>query len=139
MAQVNRNGGSATKPKISMIENYAKNLSINTTANFVNLLDIDSRGDSTGNIIIHNDAGGDLDYRVLVNCQHIDDITTPTATDATNRDNGWRVLTTGQIATTEEPEEYNFANNYYTKIFVQVKHTSGTTVVSCWYRGTKSQ
>ena len=89
--------------------------------------------------LIKNDAGGDLDYRVLVNCQHIDDITTPTATDATNRDNGWRVLTTGQIATTEEPEEYNFANNYYTKIFVQVKHTSGTTVVSCWYRGTKSQ
>ena len=62
MAQVTRNGGSATKPKISINENYAKNFSASITNAYVNELDVDSRGDVTGNVIIHN--GGSWRFRL---------------------------------------------------------------------------
>ena len=132
MAQVNRNGGSATKPKISMIENYAKNLSVNTTANFVNLLDIDSRGDSTGNIIIHNDAGGDLDYQILANAKPLSSIVDPAGSN--DDDKGWVTLATGSVATTAAPSIQTLSNPY-TRVIVQIKHTSSTTNVDIWHRG----
>ena len=137
MVQVNRNGGSATKPKVSITENYAKNFSANTTNAYVNELDVDSRGDVTGNVIIHNGGIGDLDYRVLGTCEHIDDVIPPVPTDGINRDNGWIVLVTGSIATATVPKEYDIANNFYTKIVVQVKFTTATTITRTWYRGTK--
>jgi len=139
MAQVSRNGGSATKPKISITENYAKNLSTTITNAYVNELDVDSRGDTTSNIIIHNGGVGDLDYRVLGTCEHIDSIVAPVVSDGINRDNGWIVLVTGSIATTTVPKEYDIANNFYTKIVVQVKFTTATTVTRTWYRGTRVQ
>tara|TARA_B110000263_G_C15113558_1_gene420985 strand:- start:70 stop:489 length:420 start_codon:yes stop_codon:yes gene_type:complete len=139
MVQVNRNGGSATKPKVSITENYAKNFSASITNAYVNELDIDSRGDVTGNVIIHNGGVGDLDYRVLGTCEHIDDVIPPVVSDGINRDNGWVVLVTGSIATATVPKEYDIANNFYTKIVVQVKFTNATTITRTWYRGTRSE
>ena len=139
MVQVNRNGGSATKPKISINENYAKNFSASITNAYVNELDVDSRGDVTGNVIIHNGGVGDLDYRVLGTCEHIDDVIPPVVSDGINRDNGWIVLVTGSIATATVPKEYDIADNFYTKIFVQVKFTTATTITRTWYRGTRSE
>ena len=137
MVQVNRNGGSATNPKVSITENYAKNFSTNITNAYVNELDVDSRGDVTGNVIIHNGGVGDLDYRVLGTCEHIDEVVPPVVSDGINRDNGWIVLVTGSIATATVPKEYDIANNFYTKIVVQVKFTTATTITRTWYRGTK--
>ena len=138
MAQISRNGGSATKPKISITENYAKNLSTTITNAYVNELDVDSRGDTTSNIIIHNGGVGDLDYRVLGTCEHIDDVIPPVVSDGINRDNGWVVLVTGSIATATVPKEYDIANNFYTKIVVQVKFSNATTITRTWYRGTRN-
>ena len=138
MVQVTRNGGSATKPKISINENYAKNFSTSITNAYVNELDIDSRGDVTGNVIIHNGGVGDLDYRVLGTCEHIDEVVPPVVSDGINRDNGWIVLVTGSIATATVPKEYDIADNFYTKIFVQVKFTTATTITRTWYRGTRA-
>ena len=138
MVQVTRNGGSATKPKISINENYAKNFSTSITNAYVNELDVDSRGDTTSNIIIHNGGVGDLDYRVLGTCEHIDDVIPPVVSDGINRDNGWVVLVTGSIGTATVPKEYDIADNFYTKIFVQVKFTTATTITRTWYRGTRA-
>ena len=139
MAQVTRNGGSATKPKISITENYAKNFSTTITDAYVNELDIDSRGDVIGNIIIHNGGVGDLDYRILGTCEHIDSVVAPVVTVGTNRDNGWVELAAGSIATTAVPKEYDIEENFYTKIVVQVKFTTASTVTRTWYRGTRSE
>ena len=139
MVQVNRNGGSSTNPKVSINENYAKNFSTTITDAYVNELDIDSRGDVTGNVIIHNGGVGDLDYRVLGTCEHIDSIVAPVVTVGTNRDNGWVELATGSIATTALPKEYDIEENFYTKIVVQVKFTTASTVTRTWYRGTRVQ
>jgi len=138
MVQVTRNGGSATKPKISINENYAKNFSASITNAYVNELDIDSRGDVTCKVIIHNGGVGDLDYRVLGTCEHIDDIIPPVVLGGINRDNGWVVLASGSIATTTGAKEYDIADNFYTKIFVQVKFTTATTITRTWYRGTRA-
>ena len=139
MVQVTRNGGSATNPKVSMNENYAKNFSTTITDAYVNELDIDSRGDVTSDIIVHNGGVGDLDYRILGCCEHIDSVVAPVVTVGINRDNGWVELATGSIATTAVPFEYKIADNHYTKIVVQVKFTTASTVTRTWYRGTRSE
>jgi hypothetical protein len=46
-------------------------------------------------------------------------------------------LVTGSIATATVPKEYDIANNFYTKIVVQVKFSNATTITRTWYRGTK--
>lgn len=113
-------------------EQYDENESIATTSSFVTLLDIDARAVKESVIVIHNEAGGDLDYQILGNAKDIRSVVAPTGTN--DDDKGWVVLATGAIATTEVPEIQTFSNPY-SKVILQVKHTTATTDVSAWHRG----
>jgi len=136
MAQTNQSG-KLGRLKNGVYENYAENLAVVTTGTFENALDVDCRAVFKANIVIHNDAGGDLDFRILANIRPIADIVAPVAVDSTNRGNGWIVLSTGSIATSAAPTQYKVEESY-TKVIVQIKHTTSTTNTDIYYRGTRS-
>ena len=137
MAQTNQSG-KLGRLKNGVYENYAENLAVATTGAFVNQLDVDCRAVSKANIVIHNDASGDLDFRILANIKPIASIVAPIATDSKNRGNGWIILSTGSVASSAVPTQYK-VDETYTKIIVQVKHTTATTNTDIYYRGNRSQ
>jgi hypothetical protein len=138
MAQIS-NVSKLSRLKNGVYENYAENLAISTTGVFVNQLDVDCRASKIIDIIIHNDGAGDLDYRILANIKQIGDITPPVVSDTINRSNGWIMLSTDSIATTTVPKEYKIADNIYSKVIVQVKHTTTPTPTNIYFRGTRGQ
>jgi len=116
----------------SLTGQYNENEEVATTAAFVTALDVDSRSIRESVFIIHNNAGGDLDYQILANARPLADIVAPAGTN--DDDKGWVVLSTGSIATTVAPTIETLSNPY-TKVIVQIKHTSLTTNVDIWHRG----
>lgn len=119
-------------PQGEIYNQYDKNLGIATTASFVTVLTVDSTPIRESVFVIHNRTAGDLDYEILGNSDHDDDITAPTGTD--DDDGGWVVLATGSIATTVAPTVETLSNPY-TQVVVRVKHTSTTTTADVWHRG----
>ena len=103
-----------------------------TTAAFVTALDIDSRTIRSSVFVIHNNAGGDLDYQILANAKPLSSIINPAGSN--DDDKGWVTLATGSVATTAAPSIQTLSNPY-TRVIVQIKHTSSTTNVDIWHRG----
>ena len=127
MAQVNSEERNAVK-----YNKYAKNEAVATTASLVNILTVDMRALTQGNLVIHNRAAGDVDYVVLATMRDFATIVAPTGTD--DDDEGWVVIDSASIATTVAPDEINITLPY-TQIVVQIKHTSLTTDVDIWFKG----
>jgi len=119
-------------PQGEIYNRYDKNLGTATTGTFVTVLTVDSTAIRESVFVIHNRTGGDLDYQILGNSEHLDDITAPTGTN--DDDDGWVVLGTGSIATTVAPSVETL-NNPYTQVVLQVKHTTTTTTADVWHRG----
>lgn len=119
-------------PQGEIYNQYDKNLGVATTGSFVTALTVDSTPIRESVFIIHNNAAGDLDYQILGNAEHLDDIVAPTGTD--DDDKGWVVLKSASIATTVAPDIETLSNPY-TQIIVQIKHTTLTTDVDIWHRG----
>lgn len=131
MAQATRSE-KLQSPQGEIYNQYDKNLGTATTGSFVIVLTVDSTPIRESVFIIHNRAAGDLDYEILGNSDHIDDITAPSGTD--DDDKGWVVLATGSIATTVAPTIETLSNPY-TQVVVRVKHTTTTTTADIWHRG----
>ncbi len=113
-------------------EQYNHNKNIATTATYATLLDIDCRAINESVFIIHNVTGGDLDYQILATAEDIRSVVDP---DGTNDDDkGWVNLKTNSIATGTAPVIETLGNPY-TRIVLQIKHTTLTTDVSAWHRG----
>ena len=53
----------------SLVGQYNENEEVATTGTFVTALDIDSRAIRSSVFVIHNNAGGDLDYQILANAK----------------------------------------------------------------------
>lgn len=119
-------------PKGEIYNQYDKNLGTATTASFVTALTVESVPIRESVIVIHNNAAGDLDWQILANAEHLDDIIAPTGTD--DDDEGWVSIETGSIATTIAPKIVTFSNPW-TQIVVQIKHTTLTTNADIWHRG----
>ncbi len=111
---------------------FDKALGIATTGSFVTVLTIDCLPIRESVFVIHNNAGGDLDYQILANADHPDDIVAPTGTN--DDDKGWVLLGTGSVATTVAPAIETLTNPY-TQVIIQIKHSSSTTNVDIWHRG----
>jgi len=120
------------KDGTNVLDQYDEVEEVATTATFVNTLTIDSIGIRESHIIIHNNAGGDLDYEVLGNNRISTSIVAPTGTN--DDDKGWVVASSGSIATTVAPDEINISNTY-TQVIVRIKHSTATTNVDIWHRG----
>jgi len=117
----------------NVLDQYDEIEEVATTATFVNTLTINSIGIRESHLIIHNNAGGDLDYEVLGNNRDPSLIVAPTGTN--DDDKGWvNVVTPASIATTVAPDEINITNTY-TQVIVRIKHTTATTNVDIWHRG----
>lgn len=117
----------------NVLDQYDEIEEVATTASFVNTLTINSVGIRESHLIIHNNAGGDLDYEVLGNNKDPADIVAPTGTN--DDDKGWvEVVTPASIATTVAPDEINITNSY-SQVIVRIKHTTATTNVDIWHRG----
>jgi len=130
MAQVDNNTGTTDQ----IVEILAENEEVATTASFVTCLDVDARRVRDGELIIHNNAGGDLDYQVLATVKDFDTVSDPTGTD--DDDKGWIVHTSASQATTAAPDEITIAKTY-SRLIVQIKHTTLTTNVDVWFRGVR--
>jgi hypothetical protein len=131
MVQVNYNPSQAE----STSEVQAENLGTATTAAFVSLLDIDCRNVIDGLVVIHNKTGGDLDYKILATIRDYDTVSLPTGTD--DDDKGWVEQTAETvIATTAAPDQIVISNTW-SRIVVQAKHTTLTTDVDVYFRGTQ--
>ncbi|MBC8549025.1 MAG: hypothetical protein H8D23_05180 [Candidatus Brocadiales bacterium] len=117
----------------SVVGQYNEYEEVATTSSFVTALDVDARGIREALLIIHNNAGGDLDYQVLGNIKQLEDIVDPTGTD--DDDKGWVVISSASAATNTAPDVIAL-NSPYTRYVVQIKHTSLTTNVDIWFRGT---
>lgn len=125
-----------TSPKGEIYNKYDENLGVSTTSSFVNQLIIDSTPLRDSVIIIHNNGAGDTDFQIMGNARHPDDIVNPTGTTATDRTNGWVILLngTGSIASGAVPLKQSFTNPW-SRVVVQVKHTTTTTSVNIHSRG----
>jgi len=132
MAQVNRGREKLTNDGGSLIGLYNENEGVATTASFVTVLDVDSRTVRESVFIIHNNAAGDLDYQILANARPLESIVDPSGTN--DDDKGWVVLSSSSIATTAAPSIETLSNPY-TRVIVQIKHTTLTTDVDIWHRG----
>ncbi|KKM02105.1 hypothetical protein LCGC14_1787750 [marine sediment metagenome] len=119
-------------PKGEIYNQYDKNLGTATTASFVTALTVDCTPIRESVVVIHNNAAGDLDWQILGNSDHIDDIVAPTGTN--DDDKGWVIIQSGSKATTVAPEVITFSNPW-TQIIIQIKHTTLTTDVDVWHRG----
>ena len=127
-AQVNN----TTTFGIGISDYFSKNKGVDTTSSFVTILEVTVRGIRNGAFIIHNQGVGDLDFKILGTLEHPSDIVDPTGTN--DDDKGWIVLTTSSIATTIKPSIFSLSDSY-TKIIIQIKHTTATTKVDVYYRG----
>ena len=112
---------------------YDKQIDQATTSSFVTALDIDSRPIRESVIVIHNVTAGDLDYQILANAEVFDDIIDPTGTD--DDDNGWIVLKASTSITSGAAPAIETFSNPYTRVVVQIKHTTATTDARIWHRG----
>ncbi len=74
----------------------------------------------------------DLDYKILGNLRPLASIVTASGTN--DDDKGWVTLVSGSIATTGAPDVHTLSNPY-TRVIVQIKHTSSTTNCDIWHRG----
>lgn len=119
-------------PQGEIYNQYDKNLGTATTASFVTVLTVDSTAIRESVFVIHSRTGGDLDYEILGNAEHLDDITAPTGTD--DDDDGWVNLASASIATTVAPDVVAITNPY-TQVVVRIKHTTATTDVDVYHRG----
>jgi len=131
MAQVDR-AEQIKSSRGGIYNQYNETEEVATTASFVTALDVDCVPIRESLFIIHNNAGGDLDYQILGNVRHLDDIVAPSGTN--DDDKGWIVIASASIATTVAPDEVVVTKNY-TQIVVQIKHTTATTNVDIWHRG----
>ena len=132
MAQVDTQREKISNDGGSLIGQYNETEEVATTAAYVTVLDIDVRTIRESAFIVHNNAGGDLDYKILGNLRPLANIVTASGTD--DDDKGWVELVSGSIATTGAPDVHTLSNPY-TRVIVQIKHTSSTTNVDIWHRG----
>ncbi len=132
MAQVDTQREKISNDGGSLIGQYNETEEVATTAAYVSVLDIDVRTIRESAFIIHNNAGGDLDYKILGNLRPLASIVTASGTN--DDDKGWVTLVSGSIATTGAPDVHTLSNPY-TRVIVQIKHTSSTTNVDIWHRG----
>lgn len=116
----------------SLFEQVSNNKNVATTSSYVTLLDIDCRAVSESVFVIHNVTAGDLDYKIIANAEDIRSIVAPTGTD--DDDKGWVVLKIGSVASGAVPAVETLGNPY-SKIILQIKHTTATTNASAWHRG----
>jgi len=119
-------------PQGEIYNQYDKNLGEVTTASFVTVLTVDSTPIRESVFIIHNNGSGDVDWEILGNAEHIDDIVAPTGTN--DDDKGWVVLKSSSVATGTAPSVETLSNPY-TQVVVRIKHTTTTTDVDIWHRG----
>lgn len=132
MAQVDTPREKVSNDGGSLVGQYNENEEVATTGTFATALDIDSRSIRESVFIIHNNAGGDLDYQILANAKPLSSIVDPTGTN--DDDKGWVTLATASVATTADPSIQTLSNPY-TRVIVQIKHTTSTTNVDIWHRG----
>lgn len=115
-----------------LYEQVNNNKSVATTGTYADALDVDCRGVGESVFVIHNEGAGDLDYQILANAEDIRTIADPTGID--DDDDGWVVLGSGSVATATAPAIETLGNPY-SRIIVQIKHTTLTTNASIWHRG----
>ena len=119
-------------PQGEIYNQYDKNLAEATTGSFVIALTVDSTAIKESVFVIHNNAAGDLDYEILGNAEHLDDIVAPTGTN--DDDKGWVNLKSASVASGAAPA-VDTLSNPYTQVVVRIKHTTATTDVDIWHRG----
>ena len=112
---------------------HDKNLNVSTTATFTTALDIVTSSLRESTFVIHNKGSGDLDYQILGNLDVNSDITLPTGTD--DDDAGWIVLKASTTIGTGIAPAVETLSNPYTRILIQIKHTTLTTNVNLYHRG----
>lgn len=132
MAQVDTPREKIANDGGSLVGQYNENEEVATTGTFATALDIDSRAIRSSVFVIHNNAGGDLDYQILANAKPLSSIVDPAGSN--DDDKGWVTLATGSVATTAAPSIQTLSNPY-TRVIVQIKHTTSTTNVDIWHRG----
>lgn len=112
---------------------HKNNLAIATTGSLINALTVNLQAIKigTGQIMIHNQTAGDLDYVILGTYADAATIVAPTATD--DDDDGWIQIAAASIATTVSPVEIAITKGY-SQVVVQIKHTTLTTNVDIWFR-----
>lgn len=121
------------RPKGGLYNQYDEVIDQATTAAFVTAIDVDSRPVRESVIVIHNVTAGDLDYKILGNARDFDTIVDP---DGSNDDDkGWVEVVAETIITTGSAPDVVIVTNPYTRLIVQIKHTTATTNVSVWHRG----
>ena len=111
---------------------HKKNEAVATTAAFVNVLTVDMRSVDEGNLTIHNETAGDLDYEILGTMRDFATIVVPTGTN--DDDKGWVSIASASIATTAAIAEVNITLPY-TEIVVRIKHTTLTTNADIYFKG----
>lgn len=104
-----------------------------TTASFVTALDISTSSIRDSTFIIHNKTGGDLDYQILGNLGVYGDIVDPTGTN--DDDKGWVVLKASTSIATGTAPAVETLSNPYSRVIIQIKHTTLTTNSCIWHKG----
>lgn len=104
-----------------------------TTSSFVTALDVSTSSIRDSTFIIHNKTGGDLDYQILGNLGVYANIVDPTGTN--DDDKGWVVLKSSTSVATGTAPAVETLSNPYSRVIVQIKHTSLTTNVNIWHKG----
>ncbi len=120
------------RPKGGLYNQFDRAEDVATTATFATTLDVDIRPVRESVFIMHNVTGGDLDYQILGNAKAFNDIVDPTGTN--DDDKGWVVLASASVASGAVPAIETLSDPY-TRLVVQIKHTTATTNVSVWHRG----
>ncbi|HEC66170.1 MAG TPA: hypothetical protein ENI23_12840 [bacterium] len=121
-----------SRPKGGLYNQFDEVEDVATTSAFVTALDIDLRAVRESVVIIHNVTAGDLDYQILANARDFSNIVAPTGTN--DDDKGWVSLQSASIASGAIPAIETLSNPY-TRMVIQIKHTTATTDVSIWHRG----
>lgn len=132
MAQVDTPREKIANDGGSLVGLYNENEEVATTASFATVLDIDSRTIRESVFIIHNNAAGDLDWQILANAKPYSSMVDPTGSN--DDDKGWVTLGSGSVASGAAPTVQTLSNPY-TRLIVQIKHTSSTTNADIWHRG----
>jgi hypothetical protein len=132
MAQVDTAREKISNDGGSLVGLYNENEEVATTSSYVTALDVDSRTIRESVFVIHNNAAGDLDWQILANPRPLGSIVDPTGTD--DDDKGWVTLGSGSVASGAAPSVQTLSNPY-TRIIVQIKHTTATTNADIWHRG----
>lgn len=113
---------------------HKNNLAVSTTASLVNVLTVNLQAVKVGSqVLIHNQGAGDLDYVVLGTYANSALIVAPTGTN--DDDDGWVSIAAASIATAGAVADIAISKAF-SQIVVRIKHTTLTTPVDVWFRGT---